>query len=172
METSYTHTILNPQIGLEFTHDEHQNDSVMFLGFFLYFLKGITNPLLSGCQHHSVYSLDPHEGVVELGVYWLQVFESQRFVQDTLVKWQRETSVDELAVEKSLRDREACGLIILGLHFFFLTNCCAENPFHYTSRTTLTMIFLRSTSQHVTNWLTMAMKRPMNLKYLRWSGLM
>ena len=60
-----------------------------------------------------MYSLDPHEGVVELWIYRLQVFEGQRLVQDTLVKRQWETSVDELSVEKSLRDRSACSLIIV-----------------------------------------------------------
>ena len=40
------------------------------------------------CPHVDVYSLDPHEGVVELWIYRLQVFEGQRLVQDTLVKRQ------------------------------------------------------------------------------------
>lgn len=47
--------------------------------------------------------LDPNEGVVELWVDWLEVFEGQRLVQDALVKWQWETRVDELAVEKRLK---------------------------------------------------------------------
>lgn len=34
-----------------------------------------------------LHSLDPHEGVIKLRVYWLQVFEGQRLVQDALVKW-------------------------------------------------------------------------------------
>ena len=61
-------------------------------------------------QYHSrhvrsirVNILDPDEGVVELWVYGLQVLEGQRFVQNTLVEGQGESSVDELAVEQSLK---------------------------------------------------------------------
>lgn len=58
------------------------------------------------CPRGSLDSLDPHEGVVELRVYWLQVFEGQRLVQDALVKWEWEASVDKLSVEKSLKGQK------------------------------------------------------------------
>lgn len=47
--------------------------------------------------------LDPYERVVKFRVHGLQVFEGQRLVQDALVEGQRETRVDELAMEQSLR---------------------------------------------------------------------
>lgn len=46
--------------------------------------------------------LDPDERVVKFWIYGLQIFESQRFIQDTLVEGQGETCVDEFAVEQSL----------------------------------------------------------------------
>lgn len=46
--------------------------------------------------------LDPDERVVKLWIYGLQVFESQRFVQDTLVEGQGETCVDEFTMEQGL----------------------------------------------------------------------
>lgn len=59
------------------------------------------------------HSLNPHEGVIKLRIYWLQIDECQRFVEHSFVKWQRETSVDELAVEKSLRDKNNGILIFI-----------------------------------------------------------
>lgn len=43
-------------------------------------LLAIKVPLSNSFPHGSVYSLDPHEGVVKLRVYRLQVFEGQRLV--------------------------------------------------------------------------------------------
>lgn len=57
--------------------------------------------------------LDPDERVVKFRVDGLQVFESQRFVQNAFVEGQRETRVDEFAVEQGLkgerREREREG---------------------------------------------------------------
>lgn len=49
--------------------------------------------------------LDPDEWVVKLWIYGLQVFESQRFIQDMLVERQRETSVYEFAMEQGLEQK-------------------------------------------------------------------
>lgn len=49
--------------------------------------------------------LDPDERVVKFRVDGLQVFQSQRFVQNAFVEGQRETRVDEFAVEQGLRGR-------------------------------------------------------------------
>lgn len=49
------------------------------------------------------YLLDPHDGVVKLRVYGLQVFERRLLVQHSLVERQREAGIDELAVVQSLR---------------------------------------------------------------------
>lgn len=46
--------------------------------------------------------LDPDEWVVKLWIYGLQVFESQRFVKNTLVEGEGETCVDEFAMEQGL----------------------------------------------------------------------
>lgn len=48
---------------------------------------------------------NPYQGVVELWVNGLQVFEDQLLVQHALVERQREAGVDELAVEKCLDER-------------------------------------------------------------------
>lgn len=47
--------------------------------------------------------LDPHDGVIKLRVYGLQVFERGFFVQHALVEGQRESCVDELSVVQSLQ---------------------------------------------------------------------
>lgn len=49
--------------------------------------------------------LDPDEWVVKLWIYGLQVFERQRFIQDSLVERQRETSVYEFAMEQGLEQK-------------------------------------------------------------------
>lgn len=49
--------------------------------------------------------LDPHDGVIKLRVYGLQVFERRLLVQHLLVERQREARVDELPVIQSLRER-------------------------------------------------------------------
>lgn len=53
-------------------------------------------------HHLSPDLLDPDEGVVKLRIDGLQVFESQRFVQNALVEGQGETRVDELSMEQGL----------------------------------------------------------------------
>lgn len=52
------------------------------------------------------HSLDPDERVVKLRVDGLQVFQSQRFIQDALIKGQREACVYELSMKESLREKE------------------------------------------------------------------
>lgn len=49
------------------------------------------------------YLLDPHDGVVKLSVYGLQVFECGFLVQHSFVEWQCKASVNELAVVQSLQ---------------------------------------------------------------------
>lgn len=49
--------------------------------------------------------LDPHDGVIKLRVYGLQVFERWLLVQHLLVERQREARVDELSVVQSLQER-------------------------------------------------------------------
>lgn len=46
--------------------------------------------------------LDPDEWIIEFWIYGLQVFQTQRFVQNTFVKGQRETCVDKFAMEQGL----------------------------------------------------------------------
>lgn len=50
-----------------------------------------------------LYLLDPHDGVIELRIYGLQVFESRFLVQHSLVERQREAGVDELSVVQCLQ---------------------------------------------------------------------
>lgn len=49
------------------------------------------------------YLLDPHDGVIKLRVYGLQVFECGFLVQHSLVERQREAGVDELSMVQSLK---------------------------------------------------------------------
>lgn len=49
------------------------------------------------------YLLDPHDGVIKLRVYRLQVFQRRLLVQHTLVERQREAGVDELSVVERLQ---------------------------------------------------------------------
>lgn len=49
------------------------------------------------------YLLDPHDGVIKLRVYGLQVFERGFLVQHSLVERQREAGVDELSMVQSLQ---------------------------------------------------------------------
>lgn len=58
-----------------------------------------------GSKH--IYVLNPHERVVELRIDGLQIFDSQRFVENALVKRQRETRVDELPMKESLMDENS-----------------------------------------------------------------
>lgn len=82
-----------------------------------------SQPNVSTYHHHSAIHpqgvlffflssdlLDPDQRVVEFWVYWLQVFESQRFVQNAFVEWQWETCVDEFAMEQGLRGNREWGL--------------------------------------------------------------
>lgn len=46
--------------------------------------------------------LDPDEGIVKFCIYGLQVFETQGFVQNTLVERQGEACVDEFTMEQGL----------------------------------------------------------------------
>ncbi len=55
--------------------------------------------------------LDPDERVVKLWIYGLQIFESQRFVQDALVEGEGETCVDEFAMEQGLERNNAQQLL-------------------------------------------------------------
>lgn len=56
-----------------------------------------TSCILSG-QGQEGDSLDPHNGVVELGVDGLQVFQGGSLVEHPLVERQGEACVDELAM--------------------------------------------------------------------------
>lgn len=47
--------------------------------------------------------LDPHDGVIKLRVYGLQVFECGLLIQHSLVEGQREARVDELSMVQSLQ---------------------------------------------------------------------
>lgn len=49
-----------------------------------------------------LYLLDPHDGVIKLRIYGLQVFQCGLFIQHSLVERQREAGVDELPVVQSL----------------------------------------------------------------------
>lgn len=56
------------------------------------------------------YLLDPHDGVIKLRVYGLQVLQRGLLVQHSLVEGQREACVDEFSMVQSLQGR----------HFFSL----------------------------------------------------
>lgn len=49
--------------------------------------------------------LDPHDGVIKLRVYGLQVFQCGLLVQHSLVEGQREACVDEFSMVQSLQGR-------------------------------------------------------------------
>lgn len=44
----------------------------------------------------------PDEGVIKFGVDRFQILNGQFLAQHTLVEWQRETSINKLAMEKCL----------------------------------------------------------------------
>lgn len=46
--------------------------------------------------------LDPHERVVKLWIYGLEVLQSQRFVQDAFIERQGEACVNEFPMEQGL----------------------------------------------------------------------
>lgn len=107
--------------------------------------------------------LDPDEGVVKLGVNGLQVFQSPGLVQDALVERQREARVDEFPMKQGLQESEDNNMFSNTIEIF-------PNPVKIVIISPLGIQF--DNEQIWQNKITMAMKRPMNLKYLRWSGLM
>lgn len=130
--------------------------------------------------------LYPDEWVVKLWIYRLQVFESQWLVQNTLVEGEGETCVDEFAMEQGLERSNEGGSFECHmweqqqLHDAWIWWRRIVIHFSTESWPNLWAEVMLSPSLAVTNTAdastngvhTMAMKRPMNLKYLRWSGLM